>query len=296
LIGRGLSIPNTKHNWFIDKDSRHRWIYHRIKRHIVSVKTRFQQVEFIDTYELGRLVILDNKIQSTEADEFIYHETLVHPAMVTHPAPKIVLILGGGEGATLREVLKYRTVEKVVMVDIDEEFVSLCKTHLKHWHHGSFNDKRVELIFSDAKKYIRKSKLIFDVIIADISDPIEKGPAQDLYTKKFYSDIKKALRNNGIFVTHTTGVFYTSSGHIYTDILRMLNNIFPCTDFYYEYIPSFSSLWGFAACSQKYSPRKISPAMVDKRLKKRKLDTLSFYDKETHMRLFNLPKMLRQIL
>jgi spermidine synthase len=288
-----LIIPNNKNNWFIDKDSRHRWIYHRIKKHVVSAKTRFQQVEFIDTYELGRLVVLDNKIQSSEADEFIYHETLIHPAMVTHPAPKIVLILGGGEGATLREVLKHQTVEKVVMIDIDEEFVNLCKKYLKNWHHGSFNDKRVELIFSDANEYVKKSKPIFDVIIADISDPLEKGPAQELYTMEFYSNIRKALRTNGIFVTHTTGVFYTSSGYIYTDILKSLNDIFPLTDFYYEYIPSFSSLWGFAACSQKYSPRKLSSATVYKRLKKRKLNSLSYYDTETHTRLFHLPGLLR---
>jgi spermidine synthase len=291
-----LSIPSNKNNWFIDKDSRHRWIYHRIKKHILSVKTKFQQVEFIDTYELGRLVILDNKIQSAEADEFIYHETLVHPAMIAHPDPKIVLILGGGEGATLREVLRHGTVEKVVMVDIDEEFVSLCKKHLRNWHRGSFNDKRVELIFADAKEYISNSTPFFDVIIADISDPFEKGPAQELYTMKFYSDIKKALKTTGIFVTHVTGVFYTSGRYRYMDILKTLNDIFPLTHFYYEYIPSYSSLWGFAACSQKYSPRKISPDTVYKRLKKRNLDSLSYYDKETHTRLFQLPRFLRNFL
>jgi spermidine synthase len=110
---------------------------------------------------------------------------------------------------------------------------------------------------------------------------------------KFYSDIRKALRTNGIFATHTTGVSYTPSEYIYTDIVKILTDIFPLTDFYYEYIPSFSSLWGFAACSQKYSPRKISPDTVYKRLKKRNLDSISYYDKETHTRLFHLPRLLR---
>jgi spermidine synthase len=296
LNGRKLIIQRDNGNWFIDKDSRHRWIYHRIKKHVLSAKTRFQQVEFIDTYDLGRLVVLDNKIQSAEADEFVYHEILVHPAMVTHRAPKIVLILGGGEGATLREVLKHRSVEKVVMVDIDEEFVNLCKKYLRNWHHGSFDDKRLELIFTDAKEYIRKMKSFFDVVIADISDPLEKGPAQELYTGNFFSSVERALSPGGIFVTHATGVFYTSNENINTNILKTLTDIFPFTDLYYEYIPSFSSLWGFAACSQKYSPQRLSPAVVDKRLKKRNLDSLSYYDKETHTRLFLLPKMFRNFL
>jgi spermidine synthase len=296
LNGRKLIIRRDNGNWFIDKDSRHRWIYHRIKRHVLSVKTRFQQVEFVDTHDLGRLVVLDNKIQSAEADEFVYHEILVHPAMVAHPAPKIVLILGGGEGATLREVLKHRSVEKVVMVDIDEEFVILCKKYLKNWHFGSFGDKRLELIFTDAKKYIRKMKSFFDVVIADISDPLEKGPARELYTRNFFSSVERALMPDGIFVTHATGVFYTSNENINTNILNTLSDIFLFTDFYYEYIPSFSSLWGFTACSQKYSPQRLSPAAVDKRLKKRNLDSLSYYDKETHTKLFLLPKMFREIL
>lgn len=288
--------PKIKDNWFIDKDSRDRWVYHRIKKNVLSAKTKFQRVEFIDTYDLGRVVVLDNKIQSSDVDEFIYHEALVHPAMVAHPDPKIVLILGGGEGATLREVLKHRTVEKVVMVDIDEEFVRLCQKYLKHWHHGSFNDKRVELVFTDAKEYIKKTRSLFDIVIADISDPLEKGPARDLYTREFYSAVKSTLLTDGLFVTHVTGVFYTSNDTSYASILETLTDIFPFTDFYYEYIPSFSSLWGFAVASLKYSPRKLSPATVDKRLKKRKLNSLSYYDTETHTRLFHLPKFLTRSL
>jgi spermidine synthase len=291
-----LKYPNIKDNWFIDKDSKHRWIHHRVKRHILSTKTKFQQVELIDTYDLGRVVILDNKIQSAEVDEFIYHEALVHPAMITHPGPKNILILGGGEGATLREVLKHPTVKKVVMVDIDEEFVHLCKKYLNKWHQGSFDDKRVELIFSDARKYIKKTKSPFDIIIADISDPVEEGIAQMLYTKEFYSSIKRILKPDGIFVTHATAVFYTSNNSTCTGIFKILSDIFPIADFYYEYIPSYSSLWTFTIGSLKYNPVKLSAATLDKRLKKRRLNNLSYYDQETHRRLFYLPKCLRNLL
>lgn len=291
-----MKYPNIKDNWFIDKDSKHRWIHHRVKRHILSTKTKFQQVELIDTYDLGRVVILDNKIQSAEVDEFIYHEALVHPAMITHPGPKNILILGGGEGATLREVLKHPTVKKVVMVDIDEEFVHLCKKYLNKWHQGSFDDKRVELIFSDAREYIKKTKSPFDIIIADISDPVEEGIAQMLYTKEFFSSIKRILKPDGIFVTHATAVFYTSNNSTCTGIFKILSDIFPIADFYYEYIPSYSSLWTFTIGSLKYNPVKLSAATLDKRLKKRRLNNLSYYDHETHKRLFYLPKCLRKLL
>lgn len=291
-----MKDPNIKDNWFIDKDSKHRWIYHRVKRHILSKKSKFQQVELIDTHGLGRVVVLDNKIQSAEADEFIYHEALVHPAMITHPDPKNILILGGGEGATLREVLKHPTVKRVVMVDIDEEFFHLCKKYLNKWHRGSFDDKRVELIFSDAREYIKKTKSPFDIIIADISDPVEEGPAQMLYTKEFYASIKRILKPDGIFVTHATAVFYASYNTTCIRIFKILSDIFPVADFCYEYIPCFSSLWAFTIGSLKYSAKKLSSDALNKRLKTRRLSNLSYYDQESHKRLFYLPKCIRNLL
>ncbi|MEW6213861.1 MAG: polyamine aminopropyltransferase [Nitrospirota bacterium] len=289
---------NTKisDNWFIDKESEYRWIFHRVKEHVLSTKTRFQVVELIDTYNFGRVVILDNKIQSAEVDEFIYHEALVHPVMITHPEPENILILGGGEGATLREVLKHPAVKKVIMVDIDEEFVKLCKTRLKNWHRSSFNNKRVELIFAGAREYIKKIKSKFDVIIADISDPVEEGPAKLLYTKEFYSFIKRTLMPDGIFVTHATEVQYIPHKSISPEIFRTFAEIFPIAEFYYDYIPSFSSLWAFTVGSLKYSPMKMSSTNIGNRLKERRLENLLYYDVETHKRLFYLPKCLRKLL
>ncbi|MEW6675963.1 MAG: polyamine aminopropyltransferase [Nitrospirota bacterium] len=283
-------------NWFLDKESEYRWIYHRVKRQILSTRTKYQQVEIIDTYNFGRIVILDNKIQSAESDEFIYHEALVHPAMITHPEPKNILILGGGEGATLREVLRHPVVKEVIMVDIDEEFVNICKNYLEKWHRGSFNDKRVKLIFADAQEYIKETRSKFDIIIADISDPVEKGPAKLLYTKEFYSSIKKALAPEGIFVTHATEVYYNFDKSVFIKIFRILTEIFSIAEFYYEYVPSFSSLWAFIVGSLKYSPKKISSTTVSNRLKKRRLKDLLYYDEETHKRLFSLSKYLRNLL
>ena len=283
-------------NWFIDKDSQYRWIYHRVKKHILSAKTQFQRVEIIDTYEFGRVVILDDKIQSAEVDEFIYHEALVHPAMITHPNPESVLILGGGEGATLREVFKHPAVHKVIMIDIDMEFVNLCKRYLKKWHKGSLNDSRVELIYDDALEYIKKTKSHFDVIIADIIDPVEKGPVVSLYTKEFYWLLKKVLMPDGIFVTHATSIYYFPYKNISTSILKAFTEVFPKVDLYYEYIPSFGTLWAFIIGSSTYSPKKISSALINKRIKERRLKNLLYYGAETHERLFKLPECIRKLI
>lgn len=282
--------------WFLDKEGQYKQIYHKVREPLISMKTKFQEVKIIDTYNLGRVVVLDDKIQSTEVDEFIYHEALVHPSMITHPNPKDILILGGGEGATLREVLKHPTVKKVTMVDIDEEFVNLCKKYLEKWHDGSFNDERVELIFEDAMEYIKKTDSKFDVIISDLSDPVEKGPAVMLYTKEFYSLAKDALMPDGIFVTHATEIYHIFNEGIFTGIFRMFSEIFPVSDFYYEYVHGFSCLWAFAIGSLKYTPSKMPTTLIADRLKRRKLDSLSYYDEETHRRLFCLPKCLRKLL
>jgi len=285
----------NSNKWFIDKDSKYRWIYHGIKRNVVSAKTKFQHVEIIDTYNFGRVVILDDKIQSSEADEFVYHEALVHPAMVIHPKPENVLILGGGEGSTLREVLKHPTVRRVTMIDIDKEFVSFCKRYLRKWHQGSFDDPRVELIYGDALEYVKNGTTQFDIVISDISDPIKKSPAVSSYTKKFYSLIKKILMPDGIFVTHVTEVDYAPQRNFSITIFKILKEIFPEARLYFEYIPSYGTLWAFTIGPLKYSPN-ISRAAMDRRLRERGLENLLYYDTETHERLFRLPRCIRSLM
>lgn len=280
--------------WFIDKNSPYHWIYHRVKKHVVSVKTAFQKVDIIDTHEFGRMVVLDGQIQSAESDEFMYHEIIVHPAMVTHPNPEHVLILGGGEGATLREVLKHPAIKKVVMIDIDKEFVGLCKKYLKKWHKGSFGNEKVELVYDEAFSYIRNTDNRFDVVIADISDPTDRGPAHLVYTAKFYSLIRKVMMPNGIFVTHSTAVYYMAHKNYSSGIMKKLRSTFPKVDPYYEYIPSFGSLWSFATGSSLYSPGVMPSALIQRRLKQRGIRKLLYYNAETHGRLFMMPPCLKK--
>ncbi|MFH1437827.1 MAG: polyamine aminopropyltransferase [Pseudomonadota bacterium] len=274
-------------NWFVDEESRHRWIWYRVRRHTLSTRTAFQDVDILESHSQGTLLVIDGKIQSAEFDEYVYHEALVHPVMVAHPDPRRVLILGGGEGAALREVLKHGCVRRAVMVDLDEELVQLCKKHLKKWHCGAFDDRRARLIFDDATKFVRASKDTFDVIIADISDPQANNPATGCYTREFYGALKKRLAPGGIFVTQATEIFLDGSG-IYSVLYNTARSVFGSTESYGEFIPSFTSLWGFVAASPTLSLRSLDAGTIAARLRERKVRT-AFYTPQTHARMLILP-------
>jgi len=238
-----------KHSWFSDYISPDLTMLHSIKERIYSGRSKFQAVEIINTGSFGVCLILDGKIQSSEVDEFIYHEALVHPAMLTHHQPERVFIAGGGEGATLREVLAHKTVKRAVMVDIDEEVVSLCRRLLPSWHQKAFDDPRVELHFVDARKYLEESSEKFDVMIIDLVDPLEHGPARLLYTREFYQIVEQKLGPAGIMSVQAESAEWTSLDN-FTAITSTLRNVFPIARPCQVHVPSFLGLWGFVAASQ----------------------------------------------
>src|SRR5438552_1024740 len=158
-------------SWFTEKVTPYDAHRHRLKKILVRAKTRFQDAALAETYSFGRCLILNGEIQSAQADEFIYHECLVHPAMTLHPAPRDILILGGGEGATAREILRHPSVRRVTMVDIDGEVVNFCKKYLGAWHRGALSHAKTRLIIEDAGKYMNQTQERFDVIISDLPTP-----------------------------------------------------------------------------------------------------------------------------
>ena len=255
----------------------------------------YQSVEVMETVSFGKCLVLDGKIQSCEKDEFIYHEALVHPAMILHPNPETVFIAGGGEGATLREVLAHKTVKEVVMVDIDAEVIEICKKLLPAHHQGSFDDPRVELLHMDAKKYLTETEKRFDVIIIDLPEPIEGGPAYLLYTQKFYHLLKTKLAPDGTFALQS-GSTCLGTTKVYTAINNTMKTAFPVVAPYEANVPSFGGPWGFALASQKFDPRQLSPEEVDRRIASRVNKTLGFYDGQTHHGLFFIPKYLRDAM
>jgi spermidine synthase len=281
--------------WFYDTINPHFVQMHRVSDIVYSGRTRFQQLQVIQTTSFGQCLILDGKLQSSEKDEFIYHEALVHPAMITHPRPTKVFIAGGGEGATLREALKDRSVERVVMVDIDEEAVDICRRLLPSLHQHSFDDKRVELIYLDARKYLADCREQFDVIILDLTDPVEDGLSYLLYTQEFYRLAKGRLAARGVLCLQAGSCSLGETG-IYVAVNNNLRCVFPLVSQYQAHVPSFGGEWGFALASeeQELNPLLLSAEEVDGRISARLTGGLQFYDGVAHQSMFRLPRYLRQ--
>ncbi|MFC1925215.1 polyamine aminopropyltransferase [Chloroflexota bacterium] len=279
--------------WFRDPINPNFVQLHKLEDVLYSGKTKFQSVQVINTGSFGKCLVLDGKIQSSEMDEFIYHEALVQPAMTTHPEPKKVLIAGGGEGATLREVLSHRSVERAVMVDLDGEAVDLCRRFLPSMHQGAFEDKRVELLHLDAREYLANSGQRFDIIVIDLTDPLEGGPSYMLYTTEFYQMVREKLTPQGIISVQCGSCTFGESS-AYVAINSTLKTAFSSVLPYQAHVPSFGGLWGFTLASQQLDP--LSGDEVDKRISARVSASLRFYDGITHRALFCLPLYLRQAL
>ena len=281
--------------WLHDEISPDLVQVHSIKQIIYSGQTDFQSISVVDTGSFGVCLVLDGKIQSSEMDEFIYHEALVHPAMLCHSHPETVFIAGGGEGATLREVLAYKTVKRVTMLDIDSQVVDVCRRFLPDFHQGSFDDSRVMVHFEDAREYLQKTNDRFDVVIIDLVEPLEAGPACLLYTKEFYQLVRERLNRDGI-ISVQSGASSWPNLNNFTAVINTLKSVFSIVCPYQVYVPSFVDLWGFATASDSIDPTKLSSREIDSRISLRLPRKLKSYDGVGHCGLFTLPKHIRHQL
>lgn len=278
--------------WFHERLGPGEGHVHEVKTVLFSKKTPFQQIEVVELGGYGRALILDGKVQSTQTDEFIYHEVLVHPAMLTHPDPKRVLVVGGGEGATLREVLRHRTVERALMVDIDRAVVDVSRELLPEFHAGAFDDPRTELVFEDARRWIETHDEVFDVIIIDLSDPIEEGPCYRLYTREFYNLVSRRLSPQGTIALQAGTVAPHDLLNI-SAIYRTLLTAFPVVCPYTANVPCFGLPWGFQVASKDINPRSFSAADYDGMIARRIRGELKYLTGEVCAAQFALPRHLR---
>ncbi len=241
---------------------------YRLSKVLHSGKTRFQDVLIADTYNWGRILVLDGTIQSAEEDEQLYHEMLVQPAMLAHANPRHVLIVGGGEGATLREVLVHRSVQSATMVDLDQEVVDLCRQHLLRWHQGVFEDPRLRLVYEDGRKFLENDSARYDIVIIDLVDMLDNGPAQALYTRQFYELLRRRLNPDGIVAIQGCEFsFLDDKAH--AAISRTLRAVFPEVHSYRVDIPSFLSTWGFIIASDWFRPDHWPAEEVDRTIQKK---------------------------
>jgi spermidine synthase len=281
--------------WFHERLGPSEGHVHEVKTVLFSKKTPYQQIEVVEFGDYGRALVLDGKVQSTQTDEFIYHEVLVHPAMLTHPAPKRVLVIGGGEGATLREVLRHRSVERALMVDIDREVVEVSRKMLPEFHAGAYDDPRSELVFEDARRWIETHDESFDVIIIDLSDPIEEGPCYRLYTREFYQLVSRRLSPQGTIALQSGTVAPHDLLNI-AAVYRTLLTAFPVVRPYIANVPCFGLPWGFQMASKKIDPRAFSAADYDAMLGRRIRGEMKYLTGEVCTAQFALPKHLRDRL
>lgn len=264
----------------------------QVREVLYSGQTDYQKVEVLESDTFGRSLVLDGKTQSTERDEFIYHEALVHPPMLFHPNPRTVFIGGGGEGGTLREVLTHRGVERVVMLDLDQQVVELCQRFLPLHSQGSFQNAKVELLHRDARGYLADSGPGFDVMIMDLVDPMEGGPAYLLYTEEYYKIAKARLNPGGILVTQSGPAGLLSFQECFTTIYKTLAGTFNHALALHAHVPAFQTLWGFTVASDQPFP-SVAEEEIDRLISQRIDKELGFYDGETHRNMASLPKFLR---
>ena len=281
-------------NWHYELITPDLYQAERIERIHFSGRTPYQEVMVLDGAAFGRSLVLDGKTQSTEVDEFVYHEGLVHPAMISHHAPRSVFVAGGGEGATIREVLRHNTVECVVMVDIDSKVVELCREYLPNHHQGSFSDPRVKLVHDDALAYLESTSERFDVIIIDVPDPLEAGPAYLLFTREFYALVRNRLTDGGVMVSQSGPTGPSFYEQCFSVVANTVASVFPMVTLSETFVPSFGSTWGFVIGSLQYDPAKVSPEDVDDRIADRVSGQLRYFDGTTLRGMVSVPKYLRE--
>ena len=287
-------IHPQSYKWFFETTTAVEGHMHAIVRTIVAAQTKFQQMEIMETASYGKCLVLDGRIQSSAADEFIYHEALVHPGLLAvEGAPASALVIGGGEGATLREVLRYPSVRRAVMVDIDAEVVALCREHLPEMHQGAFDDPRTELRHEDARAYLERTDERFDLIVIDLVEPLEHGPACLLFTREFYTLVRDRLTPGGA-MTLQAGMTKVGELGFFSAVHRTLDLVFPVVAGYQTFISCFGTPWGFITATKRIDPRGQSPENIDRLIAERVRGRLAYWDGTTHLHSFSLPKFIRE--
>ncbi len=254
-------------------------------------QTKFQKIELFDTPLFGKMLKLDGQFQTSEKDEFFYHEMQVHVPMCSHPKPEKVLIIGAGDGGILKNVLMHKTVKKAVMVEIDAGVVEFSMKYLTAVCGNAFKDKRAQVIIGDGKKFVEETKDKFDVIILDLTDPI--GPSKALYTREFYQKLSGLLNKNGLLQLHDELVITRPkiSKQVYDSLASVFKHVKPSTN----YVPLYGTLMAFCTCSQDVDASKIKASEAEKRLRARGVNNLKMYNGEWHEAVFKLPNYLKKL-
>lgn len=272
--------------WYTERQTENVGITCKAKETLHTEQTDFQHLAVIDTLQYGRMLTLDGLVMTTDKDEFVYHEMISHLALNTHPNPERVLVIGGGDGGTIREVVKHNKVKKAVLVEIDERVIEVCKEYFPAISSALKGHPKVEVLVADGIKYVYENKDSFDVVLIDSTDPI--GPAQGLFSKEFYQKTFGCLRQDGIMVAQTESPFY--NGELISRLYKDISSIYPITKLYTASVPTYpSGFWSFTMGSKKYDPETVQSEDIEK------IDT-KYYNGDVHQGAFKLPAFVRELL
>ncbi|WP_068635687.1 polyamine aminopropyltransferase [Thauera butanivorans] len=259
-------------------------------------ESRFQHYEVWETPRLGRLFRLDGCFMSSERDEFLYHENLIHVPGMAHDGLRRALVIGGGDGGSAEELLKHPTIEHVKIVELDEKVVDISRRYLQDVHHGALDDPRVELCIGDGLRYVTIDASAiagrYDLIVLDLTDP--EGLAEALYGEDFFRACRALLAEDGALSLHLGAAFFQSER--VGSLVRRLRQVFACVRPYFVHIPLYGSLWGLATASDRLDPLSVNADEIDRRIVKRRIGGLQHYNGAVHHAQFALPNHLRALL
>jgi len=262
----------------------------KVRKKIYSGRSKHQKIEVLDLYHYGRALFLDGILQTTEKDEFIYHEMLCHSPLFAHPYPKKVLIIGGGDGGALKEVLKH-SVKEVWMVDVDKKVMEICQTYIPSISKSSLSNERAHLVIEDGRVFLKKYKNYFDIIILDLSDPI--GPARHLFSIPFYKLVKQALKKNGI-VSLQSGSFGTQPKEV-AFIQHRLRKVFRHVEVRKACIQTYQGAEFSFTMASNFDFIKVNKKVFENRLKRLKLK-LRYWSPTMHFASAVLPQYLQDAI
>lgn len=267
--------------WFFEDDMPFA-VAIKIKGSLYSNKSKYQKIEILDSVTMGKVMLLDDKVMISEHDEFYYHESIVHPALSIHPNPKKIMVIGGGDGGTIREVLKYKTVEEIELVEIDEEVINVSKKYFPETA-SELNNPKLKIKLNDAIEYIKNAKeSSYDVILCDSTDP--EGFAAGLISKEFYKNVSKALKENGIYICQSGSLLIQEKE--FKTSLENIRMAFKYVDGLVSIVPMYPGcVWSFLIASNK---------PLDKKIKHMPNGKTKYWNEEIHEKLFAKPQWLKE--
>lgn len=276
--------------WFSESHTEDVKLSLRVKKHLASEKSDYQKIDVLETPEFGRVLVLDGNIMLTERDEFIYDEMITHVPMAVHPNITDVLVIGIGDGGVIKELSRYEQIKRIDLVEMDEMVAQVCRKYLPE-NASRLDDARVHIFYDNALKFIRRCENQYDLIIVDSNDPY--GPSEGLFTREFYGNCYKALKEDGIMVNQQGSPFYAEDAIAMQRSHKRIVNTFPISRVYQAHIPTYAAgYWLFGFASKKYHP--IDDLDV-KRWNKQHLKT-KYYTTRLHKGAFYLPAFLENML